>query len=462
MAARKLSLLEIGLLQQESEKTPMHVAGLLIFEEPTSSHGNYVLELVERFRSCHSFRPPWNYKLKNTGKFQIQAAVLETFDIDMEYHVRHLALPKPGGERELGQLISRLHSQRLDLGKPLWELHIIGGLEGNRFALYIKMHHCIVDGVSATKLIVDRLSELEDDPRQEVFWASKEKTLEKKHNAQQGERFDVPSVSESWKMMKEVGRVLSSGYSQCVSTRSAPMTVLNERIQGQRRFATHVACLGQLKEIAKNAGCSLNDVVLVLMGTVLREYLIAHNALPVESLTVSMPVSLHKPGEVEAKNNVTMVLATLGTNIADDRARLEAVINSTIRAKNQLLALPEALRSTFGNLLLLPHVVATMSGMAGRIKPSYNVVISNVPGPRKSLYLFGSKLINYYPVSIPTHGSAINITCLSYDQKLHFGLTACRDSLPKMQQMAVDLEFVIQRYRALYQAESRKEKVLEG
>lgn len=448
MGERRLSVLDSSFLQLESASTPMHVGGLMIFELPESKNRRFVGELVSRYRACRVFRNPWNYRLQRPSRFQFRPILKETFDVDMEYHVRHHALPIPGGERELGQLISRVHSQRLDFRKPLWEIHVIEGLEPNRFAVYVKIHHALADGISATKLLVAGLSTDPDDPAQMPFWAAAAK--HKPNKTHQPLKFPkIPSASGSLRFAKEVTRSWFGG-GDCVSMRSAPMTILNDRIDGQRRFATHSEELCRLKRIASAANCSLNDLVLALCGTVLREYLKDHDALPQKSLTVNIPVSLHKPEAKEIKNDIALILATLGTNVADDKTRLEKIAESTATAKERLHCLPEGAQGLFGNLVLAPQALSVFSGLAGRIKPSFNVIVSNVPGPKETLYLYGARLVNLYPVSIPLHGSAINFTCFSYDGNLNFGLTACRDSLPHMQQMAVGLGAAVDRYESIY------------
>ncbi|MBD2858810.1 wax ester/triacylglycerol synthase family O-acyltransferase [Spongiibacter sp. KMU-158] len=453
MGDRKLSILDTSFLQLESAQTPMHVAGLLIFDLPEGAGKEFVSELVARFRGCKVFRPPWNYCLQRPGRLQFKPVLKENFDIDMEYHVRHLALPFPGGERELGQLISRIHSQRLDFRRPLWELHVIEGLENNRFAVYIKIHHCLADGVSATKLLFEGLSASANDPAQMPFWAAAKKERSKKPVLKERSKLTLPKIPNldgAIDIAKEAGRTWFSSGDELVSLRSAPMTMLNQRIHGQRRFATFAVEMARIKNLAKAAECSLNDIVLALCGTVLREYLETHDALPRESLTTNIPVSLHKPGTREIKNDIALILATLGTNIADDQSRLEAIMDSTNDAKERLRALPDGAQGVFGSLALVPYTATVLFGLAGRIRPTFNIVVSNVPGPNETRYLFGAPLRHLYPVSIPTHGSAINFTCFSYDGVLNFGLTACRDTVPHMQQMAVGLGDALERYEAIY------------
>ena len=453
MAARRLSLLDTNFLQLESARQPMHVAGLLIFELPADNKLDFASELVQRFRGCKVFHNPWNYRLKRAGRFQFMPQLQEVHDIDMEYHVRHLALPRPGGERELGQMIARLHSQPLDLRRPMWEVHIIEGLENDRIALYLKIHHCLVDGVSATKVLMRALATEPDAIGQLPFWAVSDDSGKSVPRAQlKAERKKpLPTAAD----LLAISRTLTHTWfgksdGEEVTLRSAPRSIINDRIHTQRRFATHAEPLERIKAIAKAADASLNDIVLALTGTVLREYLEAHNALPEEGLTASIPVSLHDPNAKEIKNNIGMIFATTGTHIADDRRRLEVIKGSTNKAKARLQALPSGTQSLYSNIMLLPYVGSLVTGLAGRAKPAFNVVVSNVPGPKEPRYLFGARLTNLYPVSIPMHGGALNVTCFSHAGILNFGLTACRDSLPHMQQMAVGLGRAVDRYEELY------------
>ncbi|MES2490974.1 MAG: wax ester/triacylglycerol synthase family O-acyltransferase [Pseudomonadota bacterium] len=453
MAARRLSILDTNFLQLESARQPMHVAGLMIFELPADAKPDYVNEVVERFRNCTVFHNPWNYRLKRAGTLQFMPLLQEVHSIDMEYHIRHLALPRPGGERQLGQMVARLHSQPLDLRRPLWEVHIIEGLENNRFALYLKIHHCLVDGVSATKVLMRALATEPDAIGQLPFWAVSDDNSKNIPRAQlKAERKkSLPKISD----VLAIGRALAhtwytKGDGEEVTLRSAPRSIINDRIHTQRRFATHSEPLDRIKAIAKGADASLNDIVLALTGTVLREYLEAHHALPEAGLTASIPVSLHDPNAKEIKNNIGMIFATLGTHIADDRRRLEIIKASTHKAKERLQALPSGTQGLYSNIMLLPYIGSLATGLAGRMRPAFNVVVSNVPGPKEPRYLFGARLTNLYPVSIPMHGGALNVTCFSHAGILNFGLTACRDSLPHMQQMAVSLGRAVDRFEELY------------
>lgn len=456
--ARRLSLLDTSFLQMESRRMPMHVAALMIFEVPEGSSTEFVGDVVQRFRACKAFANPWNYRLRRASRLQFMPQLEETRHVDLEYHVRHLALPRPGGERELGQLIARLHSQRLDLRKPLWEVHVIEGLDRNRFALYVKVHHALVDGVSATRLLMSALATQVESPGQIPFWAVDDQAKQNATKPAAALKRPAPELPSLKAMVGAVRATLRTwtapGDGDEVSMRSAPMTVLNHPIHSQRRFATHTESLARLKAVAKAADASLNDVVLAMVGSVVRQYLVDHRALPDRSLTASIPVSLHAAGDTRVGNNVSMMFATLATHVADDGMRLEAIKASTRAAKKRMNELPPGGGSLYPALMLAPFVGGMVSGLAGRTKPLFNVIVSNVPGGAEQRYLFGARLAQCYPVSIPNHGGALNVTCFSHAGQLNFGLVACRDSVPQVQQMAVGLGSALERLEAIYGGKS--------
>jgi WS/DGAT/MGAT family acyltransferase len=209
------------------------------------------------------------------------------------------------------------------------------------------------------------------------------------------------------------------------------------RVAGQRRFATQQYPLEQLKTLAKNADASLNDIVLYICGTALRRFLLERNCLPELPLTAGIPVNIRPADDEGTGTAISFMIASLATNVADPLKRLETIKDSTKTAKNHLQSLPRNTLNQYTMLMMSPYILQLLSGLGGRMRPAFNVTISNVPGPDHALYYNGSKLEAMYPVSLIAHGGALNITCLSYDGSLNFGYTGCRDTLPSMQNLAV-------------------------
>jgi diacylglycerol O-acyltransferase / wax synthase len=451
MSATRLNPLDAAWLFTETRATPNHVGGLLQFKLPEGAGQDFMRQLMLDFRGHRTFSAPWNRKLKMPFNKNPAHTWIEADDIDMEYHVRHAALPWPGGERELGELVGRLHSAPIDLARPPWECTIIEGLEGNRFALFIKMHHSLIDGVSGVKLLHKAMAtDAEASLKLPPFWAT--------GNTSQGKekrRSQTPTVASATaaaleelslqakslpqlalafgKIIKRIGDP-SDGL---VVPFNSPRSVLNGRVREKRRFATQQFSMDRLRNVATEAGCTLNDVVLTLCGGALRRFLSERDSLPEKALTAGIPVSVRPKDDEGTGNAISFIVATLGTEIADPIERLQAIKRSVQHAKAHVQSLPRQVMTQYTMLLMAPTLLTLLSGIGGRLPPMFNITISNVPGPEKPLYFRGAELLSIYPASIVTHGQALNITCESYAGYMNFGFTACHTSLPSTQKLAV-------------------------
>ncbi len=442
-------------LYGETRETMFHVAGLLPFTPGPDTKRDHLRDLMDELRTEVKVRPPWNLRLKHPDSLRhpIQSWVEEE-TVDIDYHVRRTALPSPGDERELGVLVSRLHSYPIDFHRPPWEVHLIEGLEGGRFALYVKVHHALVDGFTSMRLLANALSFDPTDRDRPLFFAVPPQARPPKVPPM---RPDVAIVDpptayaelmaaarEQFSTSKVVGRALLEvsraaklGKPELVSPRKAPKCILNTRIGRSRRFATQTLPTARLKALAKKADGTLNDAILALSATSLRRYLKELDALPTEPLVAMLPVAIRAKDDVGGGNAVGAILASLATDIEDPAARIAAIVASTKQAKQQLQGMTKAGILQYSALLLAPAMFQMIPGAAGRMKPTFNVVISNVPGPEEPLYFRGSRLEASYPLSIPVHGQGVNITCSSYDGQMCFGFTGCRDTVPRLQRLAV-------------------------
>ena len=217
----------------------------------------------------------------------------------------------------------------------------------------------------------------------------------------------------------------------------APRSVLNGRVREKRRFATQQFPLARLRAVAQAGDCTLNDVVLALCGGALRAFLLERGALPDKPLTAGIPVSVRPKDDEGAGNAISFIVATLGTDIAEPLARLQAIKASVRFAKAHVQTLPRAAMMQYTMLLMAPTIITLLTGIGGRTPPMFNITVSNVPGPDKPLYFRGAELLSIYPASIVTHGQALNITCESYAGLMNFGFTACHTSVPGIQHVAV-------------------------
>ncbi|MDX1558652.1 MAG: wax ester/triacylglycerol synthase family O-acyltransferase, partial [Marinobacter sp.] len=369
--------------------------------------------------------------------------------LDLDYHVRHSALPRPGSERELGILVSRLHSNPLDFARPLWECHIIEGLENNRFALYTKMHHSMIDGISGVRLMQRVLSKDPGEINMLPPWSVRpERTRGSKTDTEASVPAAFSQALDALKLQADMAPRLWDAMNRLIHSArhpedrltapfAGPLSALNHRVTGQRRFATQHYQLERIKQVSRATNASLNDIVLYLCGTALRRFLLEQDGLPDTPLTAGIPVNIRPSDDQGTGTQISFMIASLATDEADPLTRLQNIKQSTRRAKQHLQKLPRKALTQYTMLLMSPYILQLMSGMGGRMRPVFNVTISNVPGPEETLYYEGARLEAMYPVSLIAHGGALNVTCLSYAGSLNFGFTGCRDTLPSMQKLAV-------------------------
>ncbi|WP_038349793.1 WS/DGAT/MGAT family O-acyltransferase [Acinetobacter baumannii] len=455
---RPLHPIDFIFLSLEKRQQPMHVGGLFLFEIPENAPETFVHDLVEEIRQSKSIPvPPFNNRLN--GLFWDED---EEFDID--HHFRHIALPHPGRIRELLVYISQQHSSLIDRAKPLWTCDIIEGIEGNRFAMYFKIHHAMVDGVAGMRLIEKSLSKTPEEKHVVPLWCVESKRTKRL-------KVPKPSISKiksilggiksqlevTPKVMQELSQTIFKEMGKnpdYVSTFQAPVSILNQRVSASRRFAAQSFELSRLRKISKALGVTINDVVLAVCSGALREYLISHNSLPRKPLIAMVPASL-RTDDSDVSNRITMILANLGTHKDQPLERLEIIRRSMQNSKQRFSRMTANEILNYSAVVYGPAGLNIMSGMLPK-RQAFNLVISNVPGPREPLYWNGAKLDALYPASIVMDGQALNITMTSYLDKLEVGLTACRNALPKMQNLLTHLEDEIQRFEEIIEEKQLK------
>ncbi len=425
----------------ESREHPMHVGGLQLYEPPEGAGRGFVREFYDSLVAQRDFQPTF---LRRPATFLGGVANLGwgyDKDIDVDYHVRRSALPSPGRVRELLELTSRWHSSLLDRHRPLWEMHVIEGLKDGRFAVYTKMHHALIDGVSALKLMQRALSDDPDDPEIRAPWNLPKRT-----------RKSSP-VAPLRSLAQAAGSVAGLGPSAVSVARAAlfeqqltlpfgaPRTMLNVKIGGARRCAAQSWSLERIKGVKKAAGVTVNDVVLAMCSGALRYYLLEHDALPDTPLLAMVPVSLRTEDEADAGGNlVGAILCNLATDTDDPAARLQTISDSMRSNKKVFSQLPrfQALALSAVNMASLS--LAAVPGWVPSTSPPFNIVISNVPGPAQPMYYGGARLDGNYPLSIVLDGQALNITLANNADTMDFGLVGCRRSVPHLQRLLTHLE----------------------
>ncbi len=446
-----LTPMDAMFLWGERPDTMFHVAGLLPFTPPPDAGPSYLRDLIRETREHADVQPPWNRKLRHP---RLLASPFHYWvndrEMDLDYHLRHSALASPGDERELGVLISRLHSHQLDMTRPPWELHVIEGLERGRFALYVKIHHALVDGFSAMRILVRSMSTDPEERDRPLFFSTPPERRPRTAADDSDFLSDVGSLVSS--VRRQAGaavtlteRILSplirpGANADLVGNVSAPHTILNGRIGRNRRFSTQQYDLERLKAVGSHYDATVNDVVMAIAGGGLRKWLGELGELPDKPLVAFLPVNVRAKGDVGGGNAVGAILATLATDTDDPADRIERITASTQAAKAQLEGMTQEAILAYSAYVMSPLGLQGLSAITGIRTPiplTFNVCISNVPGPDHPLYLRGSRLEAAYPVSIPMHSMALNITVQSYAGTLCVGFIGDRDALPHLQRLAV-------------------------
>lgn len=444
----KPSAIDRWFFMNDGPGVPTHVAALVTLKLPDDAPPDFVRRLADDMRAAQTFGAPFNYRLRRPKLRRVAPSfeVLPDESIDLDYHFRHSALPAPGGERELGVLVARMFSRPLDPTKPLWEVHLIEGLENGRFAWFFKVHHGLMDGVGGMRRFAQMLTADPSATELRPIWTikPKESTRPRLRDAEKRQRALAnlkEGLGASGALSKAIGETVKEGFRHAdpawAVPYDAPMSIINRRITAQRRFATQSYDLDRILTVAKGFGVSVNDVFLALCSGALRRYLVELGELPDKSLQVGIPVNIRDVGDETSSNAISAILVKLRTDLEDPVERINAIAESSRLAKDKLKALPKAAGDLFGVVALGPMSVGQMIGINGRTRPTFNLLVSNVPGPPAKLYMRGAELEGLWPLSILSHGQALNISAGSMAGKFHIGFLGCRDTLPHLQRLAL-------------------------
>jgi WS/DGAT/MGAT family acyltransferase len=435
-------------LMMESDDTPMHVGVLAIFRKPRKAPADYLARLAAAMRDSRQIVAPWDQRLARAHAPGINQRLIEDQDFDLDYHFRHTALPEPGGERELGMVVSRLHSHPLDRSRPLWELHLIEGLERDRFAFYLKIHHALVENVNGIPLAFAALSDSARQRNMPPLWTRPLVAQETEEAADSSGRDLGELLAGSADSLLAMGRATAGFIRSALDRRDigsflipmgTPRSTLNRHIGPQRRFATQQLERARIQRLADATDSTLNEVLAYLCGSSLRRFFKEYNALPDKSLIVGMPVSLQERSERLPGNAIAGLRVALGTHIGDPLARLEAVKASMQEVRRDRASLPEESVTPYVLLRAAPIYASQAPGVGRLVPPLFNLTVSNTPGPERPRYFNGARLEAIYPMSQLMQFSALSIDCVSYAGTLNIGFTGARDTLPHLQRMAVYL-----------------------
>jgi WS/DGAT/MGAT family acyltransferase len=477
-----LSGMDASFLHLETPETPMHVGGLHTLQLPNGYKGDFYEDFRQHIIDRLHISEVFTRKLALMPFEMSNPVWVEDDDVDIDYHIRRVTLPKPGTHKQLEQYVARLHSSLLDRSRPLWEFFVIDGLEDGNVALYTKVHHAGIDGQAGVALAT-AIMDVTPEPRK----VRPPRERRRKHQYQLGmAELASAAISNALQQyvklvrtLPDMARALQSvalpapdadgrtirPFGDWTMAKEfnlfGPKTMFNASITNQRAYAGRSIPLAESKQIGKRLGYSLNDVVLATCGGALRRYLIEYDQLPKKSLTAAVPVSLREQGNTDANNQVSMTMMTLATDIGDPVERLKVINASSAAAKTMIgnfkAAIPTDFPS-FGAPWLMSGLASMYgrSGLANAMPPVANVAVSNVPGAQMPLYVCGALMLSYFPVSIATHGVALNITVQSYNGSLDYGLIACRRAVPDVADLA---DFVVEEHRRLHDAAMKRPSV---
>ena len=426
----------------ESREHPMHVGSLQLFKPPEHAGPHFVRESYQAMLECTEVQP--NFR-KHPAFFGGVTNVAWSFDkiVELDYHLRRSALPEPGRVRDLLELISRLHGSLLDRHRPLWEAHLVEGLQDGRYAVYTKYHHSLMDGVSALRLMQRAFASDPDDDEVRVPWSlapRKRKTEQKRPSLLEQARGATGSALALAPSTLKLARAALLEQQLTLPFR-APRSMFNVRIGGARRVAAQSWPLERIKAVKQAAGVTVNDVVLAMSSGALRAYLLDENALPDAPLTAMVPVNLRKDADDSGGNMVGTFLCNLATDHDDPAKRLEIISTSIRDTKDVFQQLPPVQQLALSAFNIGGLFFGLIPGYLSTASPPFNIVISNVStGRSEPLYWRGARLDGNYPLSIALDGQAVNITVTTNADNLDFGLVGCRRSVPHLQRLLGHLE----------------------
>jgi WS/DGAT/MGAT family acyltransferase len=474
---KQLSGLDASFLYMETGTQFGHVSSLSIYERPEDPDYDPLCEWRAQIERRLHLLEPLRRRLRNVPFNLDHPFWIEDPDFDLDFHVRHTAVPPPGSDGQIAELIARLIGRPLDRQRPLWETYVIEGLSDDRFAIFTKVHHSTIDGASGAELLtmmLDATPEGDEVAPPEHEWQPEPEPSDTEVLARAGAaliRKPGRAVVLTTRTVRDLGRATRnplvvaaanqvrsslrgplgsllnigrprSDEGQAVGplpSLSAPHTPFNAPITAHRRFAFRSTSLESVKGIKNALGATVNDVVMAICAGGIRTWLEAHDALPEGPLVAMVPVSIRTGQETEKwTNRVSSIFASLPTDEPDPIERVRKVHEAMANAKGLFDAVPADALTDFAQFpppAVFARAMRTATRLTARFASPVNLVISNVPGPRHPLYSAGARLLHYYPVSTIVDGQGLNVTVQSYLDTLDFGLVACRELVPDLDVM---------------------------
>ncbi len=462
---RQLTALDAQFLALESPRQSGHVGAVAVLDPSSRPNGRLELADIQNMLAERlPLLPPFRWRLKPVPLGLDYPYWIDDPDFDLEYHVRELAIAAPPTDEKLADQVARIFSRSLDRTRPLWEVYVIQGLADGHVAVMTKIHHAVIDGLSGAEIMGVLLDltpegrELPKDPPATMAFPDREPgeremfvrgLLGAPRYATRVARAlpatlpniedvavlaQIPGAKTVGRTTARIARLLRGGE-QRVLERSIepPRTQFNGHVSAHRRFSFGQLSLAEVKVVKNAHGCTVNDVVLALCAGAVRRWLIEHDDLPSAPLVAQVPVSVRTEQQLGTYGNrIGMLSVPLFTNEADPVQRLMLAHDAMALAKERHQAMPAELLQDATQFIppaVFSRAARITFSLAATRKPIWNLVVSNVPGPQFPLYLAGARLVANYPVSVITDGLGLNITVMSYDGHLDFGIVADREQM---------------------------------
>ncbi len=467
---KQLTGIDASFLYMETPSTHAHVTGLMILERPSVDFDPFAA-VYAKYASVVGELEPIRRRLVEVPFGLDHPYWIDDPNFDLRFHVRELNVAAPGRDDQLAEQVARIHGRPMDRSRPLWEVYVIDGLESGEWALLTKYHHATIDG-AAGQVMLEFMTDTEPDapsPGESAPWEPgaipsdvellrltmnnlarnplRAMRVQARIVRQFADAAGMTSLSGlATRTGAAVKRIAEPGAGDRprveMPTTSAPRTPWNKAISPHRRFAMRTASLADIKRLKNATGGTVNDVIMAIGAGGLREYLLHHAALPDLPLRVMVPISIRTGEESDIwTNRVSAIVADLPTDCADPLERVARCRDAMNAAKRQFETLPAAelldlFQFSSPVLATAASRVASQLRLADRVDPPVNLVISNVPGPRRPLYFAGAEIAHQFPLNIITDGQGLSITVMSYLDRLDFGFVADRELIPDLSDLA--------------------------
>ncbi len=438
----QLKGLDAGFLYAETNRMPMHIGSVQILEVPSDRRQLFFTQMKQMVRSRSHLLRYLTHRIEN-APLQLDHPSWVPSNPDFDAHIERIEVRPPGNMLQLERVVAELHARPLDRARPLWKIYYIDGLQSGRSAYFNVVHHACLDGV-AGQTAVDVLTDATEVCRDPIPPAAVEADDAQRGVLERWRKQSADATADTAHALDAFTRLLARTVTREPAPLFAPATPINRSIGARRDYSVLRVSLPDIKAIGKLNDCSVNDVFLTMCGGALRSYLLRKGALPRASLIAGVPVSLRRPNDPRLNTQVTMMRVALATHIDDPVERLAAVHTSAVDAKPLAQDL-NALVPANWRIPGAPWIARSaaqlweISAAANIVPPLVNLVISNVPGPKTIRYSNGARMLTHFPVSIPAHGTGMNVTVQSYAEHFDIGITACAATVPDLPDFRDDL-----------------------